>query len=457
MTKEVSITEGPIGRNYFRFLIPIILSNLLQISFNTVDLAIVGLYCGSDAVASVGATSSLVHLLLNLFIGLATGTTIAVSRSVGAKDYQAVSEYVHTAVAIALSAGVFIGTVGFIIARPAFIALNIPEGPILDGACLYFKIYFIGAPALLIYNFGAGILKANGDAQYPFLCLTIGGIINVILNIILVTMFNMSVDGVAIATVASNVVAACMVFVRLINYDGCSRLIIREIKVHKEGLVKLIKYGIPVGIQSSMFSIPNLMIQGSVNTFGAAAIAGNAAATSVGSYFDSFQNSFADATLTFVAQNNSAGFYERTKKVFRASVLSSAATTFVLGIVVFAFGRAVLSVFIAGNELALHYGMVRMLFCILPNCIASFMQVSTATLRGFGNTFYPMVVTIIGTCFARILWMLFVYPFFGTIECIYFTYPFTWVITIIPLLIKISKTFKENKPENKLINEGVVK
>ena len=432
---NVQITEGAIVPNIIRFVVPVIISNILQISFNAADIAIVGQFCGGDSVAAIGTTTSFVHLMLNVFIGLATGTTIAVSQSLGRGDGPAARSFSHTAVAIALCSGVFVALAGVLSARPVLTMMSTPKGAVLEGAVTYLRIYFIGAPVLLLYNFGAAILKANGDTKRPFLYLSLGGIVNILLNIFFVTVFDMSVDGVAIATVASNIIASVLVFRRLTRIDGSCRIIIKEIKIHKKSLLTLLRYGVPIGIQSSMFSIPNLIIQSSVNTFGEAAVAGRSAAQTVYNYLDTTVASFNETTLTFVAGNFGAGLYKRMKKIFGGLLLATTSISFVIGVSIYVFSRPILSIFVPGDDEAIKYGTIVLRYMALPIFMVAVMFLFSAFLRGIGKPFYPMAVTVMGVCVIRIIWMLFVYPSYPTFECIFFAYPLTWVITSLLLFV----------------------
>lgn len=431
----VRITQGRILPNIIRFAIPIVFSNILQITFNAVDVAVVGWFCGSNAVASVGATTSLIHLLLNLFIGLATGTNIAVSFSLGMENREEAGKHAHNAVAVSLFSGVVVALLALWMARPALTAMATPAGEILDGAVLYFRIYFLGAPFLLLYNFGSAILRANGDSERPFLYLSLGGVANVILNIVLVLVFDMTVDGVAIATVLSNMISASLAFRHLLRMEGPCRVTPKKIRIHKKMLLTVLKFGLPAGIQNCMFSLPNLMIQSSINTFGAAAVAGNTAGTNVCGYCETTTAAFSETSLTFVARNLGAGKIKRVGKICRTCLLSIFVCSLTLGLLAYGFHRPLLSLFVPGNEEAIEYGRIRLLFLAIPNFIGAFMSVMTAIIRGLGKPFYPMITTVFGVCVVRVIWLLTVFPLIPTIECVYFTYPFTWLITSIALSV----------------------
>ncbi len=445
------ITTGPMFINIILFVVPIILSNVLQITFNVADIAVVGQFCGSNAVASIGATNTLTHLFLNLFIGLATGATIVVSFSLGAEQYENASEHAHNAIAIALFSGIIVGIAANIAARPMLSALGTPEGEILDGAVKYFRIYFFGAPALLLYNFGAAILKANGNSKSPFIYLTTGGIINVMLNLVFVLVLKMDVAGVAIATVISNVVASALVLIKLIKDDGTCQIKIKKIRFYPKSLLAIFKFGLPAGIQSCMFTVPNLMIQSSINSFGAVAIAGNAAATNVSGYCDMIITGFVEATLTFVSQNFGAKKYKRIRNACGICLISMAIIDVLLGIVLYMMSKPVLSIFIPGDVEAIKYGTIRLLYVTIPCFIGGMMNILTATLRGIGKPLFPMITCIFGVCIVRIIWLMTVFPVYPTIECVYLTYPVTWSITVAILAIYVIISFGKLKKDNKAL------
>lgn len=452
--REIDMTKGAMFPNIVRFAIPIILSNILQITFNATDVAVIGWFRGSNAVASIGATTSFIHLLLNLFIGLATGTTIAVSYALGTESRKDASEHSNNAIALSLISGIFISIVGIIAAKPVLTFLGTPEGEILDGAIKYFRIYFAGAPVLLLYNFGAAILRANGDSKRPFIFLTTGGVINILLNLFFVLVFKMSVDGVAVATVISNAIAAFLVLRTLIKTDGPCKVTLNKIKIYKDKLLIVFKFGLPAGIQSCMFSIPNIIIQSSINTFGAAAIAGNTAASNIGGYYDITTAAFAETTLTFVARNFGAGLHKRVAKACKICILSAFWVSLLLGVASYIIREPLLSIFVPNNAEAIRYGNIRLFFLALPNFIGAIMSVLTAALRGIGKPFFPMVTTIFGVCVVRVIWLMTVFRIYPTIECVYFTYPFTWTIT--GLILGVYLLYSYNKIKNiKPIKKGI--
>ncbi len=439
--REIVMTEGSMLGNMLRFSIPLILTNVLQITFSAADSAVVGQFAGSDALASVGATTTLIHLLINLFIGLSTGTSIVVSFALGANDEEGARRHSHNAVATALISGVFIGIVGIFVARPALVMMDTPEN-VLEGAIIYFRIYFAGAPVLLLYNFGAAILRANGDTKRPFIYLTLGGILNVILNLVFVIGFNMEVAGVALATVVANALSAVLVLRELTKINSACRVSIKKIRIYKDKLLAVLKFGLPAGIQSCMFSLPNLMIQASINSFGEAALAGNTAARNIDAYYDVCNNAFSECALTFVSRNYGAKKYKRIKTATCISLAGAMMVSLVLGVGSYIIREPLLSIFISNNPEAMEYGMTRMFYLALPNFIAAAMGVLTAAIRGVGKPIFPMITTVLGVCGVRILWLIFVLPMYNTIECVYFTYPFTWALTCIALGVYLCISYR---------------
>ncbi len=445
---EDDITEGPIIPNVIRFAIPIVLSNILQITFNATDIAVVGRFCGSDAVASIGATASLINLFLNLFVGFSTGTTIVVSYALGARKNKDARRHAHSALLLSIICGFLVGILGVALARPMLHMIGIPNGAVLDGAILYFSIYFAGAPFMLLYNFGAAILRANGDSKKPFIFLLIGGITNVVLNIFFILVFNMTVEGVAFATVISNMLSSILVVRSLIKIKSPCRISYKALKIRKNSLVSILKFGLPAGIQSCMFSLPNVMIQSAVNSFGAAAIAGNAAASNVCSYVEIANVAFSETTLTFISRNYGAKKYKRIKNVILTCLLGAVSFSLVMGTLEFIFYKPLLSIFVPNNPEAISYGRIRLMFIALPNFIGATMSILTASIRGIGKPNYPMITTILGVCVVRMIWLMTVFKIYPTIECVFLTYPFTWSITSIALAIYFIYNYRKIEKNN---------
>lgn len=447
-SQSISMTEGPMLGNVIHFAIPIILSNLLQITFNAADSAVVGQFAGRTAVAAVGAANPLINLMINLFIGLATGTLIAVSYSLGERNYRDARLHTHNSIATAIVCGIVIAVLSITFARPLLSMMQTPPD-VLNEAVTYFSIYFAGAPLYLLYNYGAAILRANGDTRRPFLFLAIGGIANVVLNLIFVIGFHMTVDGVAIATDISNGIASFLVLRTLIKEDGPCRLTLRDVRIYPRHLAEILKYGLPAGIQNCMFSISNVLIQSSVNSFGSAATAGKAAALQLCGYNDSVNAGISETALTFVSHNYAAKKYDRCKKVSRLIVLLVSCTSVAIGVSIYLMRNPLLSIFIPGDTEAIKVGSIFLFYLAAHNITGANTNVLTSCIRGINKPVFPMVTTIFFVCVVRVIWIYTVFrlPAFHSIESISFTYPLTWVLACIALgtylIIHIRKL---NKP-----------
>ena len=390
------MTDGPLFLNILRFAVPILLSSILQMSFSTADLAIIGrMSSNPNALASIGATSSLTNLMLNLFMGLASGTTIAVSFSLGKKDEKAVSEHIHNSMAVALISGVFVAVLAFFVARPALSAMGV-EGDILDGAVKYFTIYFAGAPLILLYNYGASIKNAQGDSKSPFKFLAISGALNVVLNIVFVWLFDMDVVGVALATVISTGVSAVLVVRSLMKNEGSGKLYLNKIKIYKKRLFTIMKFGIPSGIQSCMFSIPNVLIQSSVNSFGAAAITGNTAAVNAGAYYEMGHGALGQCAMTFIARNYGAGNFKRIRQVLVRCLLVVIAISGTLGWTTYFLSDYVLAIFIKNNPAAMEIGKLRLFYLALPNMIGAAHSVYASSVEDWAKPYIPWLQISLG-------------------------------------------------------------
>lgn len=427
---EMQMTTGPMLGKMIAFAVPLILSGLLQITFNAADSAVVGRFAenGSLALASIGATTALIHLLINLFIGLATGTLIAVSYALGAGNGESARLHAHNAIATALISGILIGTIGIVIARPVLSAMDTPPEA-LDGAVLYFRIYFAGAPLFLLYNFGGSILRALGDTRRPFLYLTIGGVVNILLNLFFVIVLRIAVAGVAIATVMSNGISAALVLRFLMKADTPCRIQPKNIRIHWDQLKIILRYGIPAGLQNCMFSISNVLIQSSINSFGQSALTGNTAASNISGYYDICTSAMADTALTFVSRNYGAGQYRRSGRAALLSLAYVSVTSLLLSLSAYALRVPLLSIFIRNDPEAIRYGSIRLFYLALPNITAALMSVLSACIRALEKPVYPMLTTLFGVCVVRIIYLYTVFRAIPTIDCLYFSYPFTWTLT----------------------------
>ena len=448
LKKNINMLEGPLLKNIVLYTIPLILTGFLQLLFNAADLVIVGQFCGSVSVAAVGATNSVTNLMVNLFLGLSAGAGVVMANSLGAKDKEDSFRVVHTAIPLALVCGVFLTIVGITASKPILILMGTPSD-VLPLSAIYMKIYFAGIISMLLYNFGAAILRAAGDTQGPLIYLSIAGVINVILNVIFVTLFNMNVAGVALATTISQTVSAVLVIIRLMRRNDDARFYIKKMRFYKRQLVRIINIGVPAGIQSSMFSISNVLIQSSVNSFGSAAVSGAAAASSIENFVFIAMNAFHQTGLNFAGQNAGAGNYRRIKKVATVSLASVSVLGIVGGVLVWTFARQLLGIYITNSEEAITYGITKMTFICLPYFIEGLMDTTTGLLRGIGSSIAPMFITIFGTCVVRVVWIYTVFAYFRTYESLLISYLISWTLTLsvelVLFIVLVNKRAKQQR------------
>ena len=452
LKKNINMLEGPLLKNIILYTIPIILTGFLQLLFNAADLVIVGQFCGSISVAAVGATNSVTSLFVNLFLGLSAGAGVVMANSLGAKDNEDSFRVIHTAMPLALVCGAFLTIVGITVSKPILTLMGTPSD-VLPLSATYMKNYFAGIIAMLVYNLGASILRAAGDTQGPLIYLSIAGVINVALNVMFVTLFDMNVAGVALATTISQIVSATLVVIRLMRRNDAARFYIKKMRFYKRQLIRIINIGVPAGIQSSMFSISNVLIQSSVNSFGSAAVSGAAAASSIENFVFIAMNSFHQTGLNFAGQNAGAGNYKRIKKIAALSLASVSVLGLVGGVLVWAFARQLLGIYITNSEEAIMYGITKMTFICLPYFIEGLMDTTTGLLRGIGSSFAPMLITIFGTCVFRVVWIYTVFAYFRTYPSLLISYVASWTLTLTVELIlfivlinkktKLSQTAKE--------------
>ena len=431
---EINMTEGALLPKVLMFSLPLIASGILQLLFNAADMVVVGRFAGKQYLAAVGSTGSLINLMVNVFIGLSVGGSVAVARAFGAKDPQMVHRSVHTAMSLAIIAGLVVGLVGFIFCRPL---LRMMDNPVLDLATTYMRIYFLGMPFNMIYNFGASILRAVGDTKRPLIYLTIAGVVNVILNLILVVFFHMNVAGVAIATVASQAVSAVLVVVCLMRSQGVVHLDVRELRIYKRQLKDIARVGLPAGLQGSLFSISNVLIQSSVNGFGEVVVAANSAGGNLEGFVYTSMNAIHQAALTFASQNLGAGEIRRVRRSIWVCIATVAVIGLVFGNLMLLAGRPLLSLYLDDPHAidpltgvtVLDYGMKRLSWMLPLYCLCGLMDVMVGSLRGVGYSIMPMIVSLTGACLFRVVWILTVFHANPTLDVLYMSYPISWALT----------------------------
>ena len=424
---EMDMTTGRLLPKVLAFSGPLILTGILQLLYNAADIVVVGRFAGSQALAAVGSTGALINLLVNVFMGLSVGASVVVARAYGAGDNASVSTGVHTAITVAGVAGVLVGVLGFVASHPLLKWMGSPDD-VLDMATLYMKIFFVGMPANMLYNFVAAILRAVGDTRRPLYYLTVSGILNVLLNLLLVIVFHMGVAGVAIATVASQVMSMTLVMICLIRSDGPIHLDLRKLRIHLSQLVEIVRVGLPAGLQGSLFSISNVLIQSSVNSFGSLVMAGNSAGSNLEGFVYTSMNAIHQADLTFASQNLGAGQFKRVRRVMWVCLGTVTAIGLGMGLVFLAFGNQLVSIYNSDPEV-IHYGMTRLKIILPTYFLCGLMDVMVGQLRGVGYSILPMMISLTGACLLRVVW---IYTFFAanpTLEVLYISYPVSWLIT----------------------------
>ncbi len=430
--RNTSMLEGPLFSNIVSYTIPIILTSVLQLLFNAADLIIVGQYRGSLCIAAVGATGSLTGLIVNLFLGFSVGTGVTVAHAYGQNDSQAIHRTVHTALPTALISGALLSVIGMTFCE-TFLKLMKTPTEVLPLSTVYMRIYFGGIIFNMVYNFCASILRAAGDTKSPLVFLFLAGVINVILNIIFVTLFNMDVDGVALATVISQAVSAVLVVIALMRRTDACRLFLSKIKIYKVQLLKIILIGLPAGLQSSLFAISNVIIQSSVNSFGDIVMSGNAAAANLEGFVYVCMNAFHQTAVNFIGQNVGAKQYNRVFKILKICLASVSVVGIVAGAGVFAFANPLLSIYITDSAEAISYGVVRLTYICLPYFLCGLMDVSSGALRGMGVSVAPMAISILGVCGIRIVWIYTIFQMerFHSTQWLYISYLVSWSVTFL--------------------------
>lgn len=430
--KKGNMLTGPLFRAIVFYTVPIILTGILQLLFNAADLMVVGQFCGELSVAAVGNAGTVTSLVVNLFIGLSVGSSVTVAQAIGANKTDAVHRAVHTALPAALVSGVIITVVGQLCAAPLLRLMDTPD-TVIHLSELYLRIYFLGMVFMMVYNFCAAILRAAGDTKSPLIYLTVAGVINVILNVIFVTLLHMNVAGVALATTLSQGVSAVLVMVALMRRTDACRLCLSKIRFYKAELVEMIRIGLPAGIQNCLFSISNVIIQSSINSFGDLFMSGNAAAMNIDGFLYVVLNSFHQTALNFIGQNVGAGQYRRARNILWICFGCVVVSCLVLATIICTFGPQLLSIYIPDSPEAIAWGMVRLNCLCFPFCFGGLLDVSTGALRGIGASVSPMIISVLGICGLRILWIgtVFRIPEFHTPECLYFSYMVSWTVTFI--------------------------
>lgn len=426
------MVSGPLFSNIIFYTIPIILTSILQLLFNAADLVIVGQFCGSISVAAVGATGSITGLLVNFFIGLSVGSGVAVAHGLGSRMDQEVHNTIHTSIPVALVCGVIVTVVGVLLSEDLLRMMGTPEN-VLQLSAVYMQIYFAGVTFTMIYNFCASILRAAGDTKSPLIYLSIAGVINVVLNVFFVRVWHMNVAGVALATTISQAISAVLVLIALMRRTDACRLELKKMRFYKHQLSKIIRIGVPAGIQSSLFGISNVLIQSSVNSFGDIFMSGSAAASNIEGFVYVCLNAFHQTAVNFTGQNIGAGEYKRVLKILKICLGCVTVVGIGLGTLVYAFGPTLLSIYITDSTEAISYGMIRLAYILLPYFLCGLMDVTMGSLRGMGESMMPMLISVLGVCGIRIIWIYTIFQMeqFHTPQCLFLSYTISWTITFL--------------------------
>ncbi|MBQ5823413.1 MAG: MATE family efflux transporter [Clostridia bacterium] len=423
---EIDMCNGPLLGKVLIFSLPLMLSGILQLLYNAADVAVVGRFAGSASLAAVGSTSSLIHLMINLFIGLSVGASVVVARNIGAGNFRKAHDAVHTAIALSLVAGAATLLIGFTLSKALLTLMDTPDD-VINLATLYVKVYFLGMPGLMVYNFGAAILRAMGDTMRPLWFLTFSGLVNVLLNLLFVCVFHMDVAGVALATTISQYISATLVVICMLKLDNCCHLNIKEIAFRKTELSEMLKVGLPAGIQSSLFSVSNVLIQSSINSFGSTVMAGNAAAANIEGFTYTAMNSVYQAAITFTSQNVGAKKPKRISRVAVVTLLTVTAVGLILGGTSYLFGETLIKIY-STDAAIIPYGMIRMRMICLPYFLCGVMEVMVGLLRGMNCSTIPMIVSIFGSCVFRVIWVYTAFRASPTQETLYIAYIISWSI-----------------------------
>ena len=432
---EMDMCSGPILRKMLMFALPLMLSSILQLLFNAADIVVVGKFAGDNSLAAVGSNTALINLLTNLFIGLSIGANVVAARHYGAKAWDDLRRTVHTAMLLSMLSGALLLVLGVIGAEQMLIWMQTPE-EVLPLATVYLRIYFLGMISTMVYNFGSALLRAVGDTKRPLYFLLCAGVINVILNLLFVIGFQMDVMGVAIATVISETVSALLVLRCLVKEKGGIHLELRAMRIDRKKMLQILRIGLPAGFQGVVFALSNVVIQSSVNIFGNIVVAGNSAAANLEGFVYMAMNAFYQTTLSFVSQNYGAGEQKRINRIVLLGEACVIVTGTLLGNMVVFFGNDLLQIY-SNNPEVIAAGMVRLHYISMIYALCGIMDVMVGALRGIGYSIMPMIVSIVGVCVLRLIWLATVFqiPEFHKIETVYLSYPVTWILTSLVYIV----------------------
>ncbi len=424
---EMDMCSGSLLPKILLYSLPLMLSGILQLLFNAADIVVVGRFAGNDALAAVGSTSSLINLLVNVFMGLSVGTNVMVARFYGAGQKKELEEMVHTAILTSIVSGVILIFVGLALSRPALLLMDTPEN-VIDQSVLYIRIYFVGMPAMMLYNFGSAVLRAVGDTRRPLYFLMIAGVINVVLNLFFVISLSMGVAGVALATIISQAVSAILVLLCLMRSESDYRVELNKLRIVKDKMLKMIQIGLPAGMQGALFSVSNVLIQSSVNSFGSIAMAGNTAAQNLEGFVYTAMNALHQTCISFTGQNYGAKQYKRMGKILLICQGCVIVVGVLMGTGVYLAGGTLLKLYSPDPEV-IQYGMLRLSYICTTYALCGMMDVMVGSLRGMGYSIMPMLVSLTGACLFRIVWIMTIFKAHHSLEILYVSYPISWGLT----------------------------
>ncbi len=446
-TTTVDMINGPLWGKILKFSALYMLTAILQHLYSAADVIIVGRYAGQAALAGVGTCTVLVNLFLNFILGLSAGATIVLGQAMGARDKEGVGKASHTSMAVAIGGGFLVSVICLLFTKQLLYMIDVPEN-VMPEAAIYLRVVSIGFIPSLVYNFGAAILRAKGDTKRALFIVLLSGVINVLLNLLFVRVFNMSADGVAAATVVSQVFTAIAILFILCHEPDETRIYLRKIRFYKAPLLKIIKFGLPSGIQSSVYSASNILVQSSVNSFGSAAIAGSSAATSITNFYNVMQNSLYQSSIVFASQNYGAKKFDRIKKTIFICMTYVVAFWIIQSIVTFFCGKMLIGLYAPNDLPVIEMGWRKFNVLGYTYGLLGLMNVMSGALRGMGASFVNMVTSIVGVCGIRILWIVTAFKAIGTFESLFYCYPLSWAGTLILHVIMFMVVFKREKRNN---------
>lgn len=449
---NIDMINGPIVSSVILFAIPMLLSGILQILFNAADTIVVGRFAGHTSMAAIGSTASITNLFVNLFMGISIGVNVVVARNIGRQDKDGVDKAIHTAIALSFISGIGLSVLGFFL-TPLLLSLMNTPFDVIDKSVLYMRIIFIGQPFNLIYNFASAILRADGDTKRPLYYLTFAGVLNVILNLIFVIIFTMDVSGVAFATIISQAVSAFLVLNTLHKGSENVKLCFSHLTLDGKKLKEILYMGVPAGLQSVLFSISNVLIQSSVNSFGSLAVAGNTAANSIDGFLYTVNNCLAQTNLSFVSQNYGAGKKERILPIMKSSMIITVIASMILGSISLFFGPSILSLYSSESEVV-SYAMIRVRLVLTVYFIFAFQEMTVSCIRALGYSIAPMLISVFCICGFRIMWLYTYFATHHTLQSLYIAYPLSWTVAAVFHVSLLIHIWKNRNPLDRMTKQN---